>query len=236
MSPVEVVEVATLRRQYPHVDTVTDFSTQQSLKLLWDRVFSLQEQVTAAQATIDDLIAGHNANERALLVAARNAREALAQNQLSTPGAVTPGGPGDDDDLPGGGDGGDGQAGFNAGLPSGHGGSTGLTAIHAGQLVGGTMNEHAALRNPTLTIGERLTNAENLLRRVIWHLQLAGFTSGRQKNPSGLISQDKITVVVDGVLRAYDIFIDLSNFAIQLKGHMGEVGPPKMVGDAGIPD
>lgn len=234
---VTEVDIEPLKRQYPHVDTVADFPTQQSLKLLWDRVFSLQEQLTAARSTITDLVAGHNTNETAVQRAARDAREALAQAQTSTPGAVKPADtPGGGDDLPGGGDGGAGQEGFNAGLPNGHGGGGGLSAVHAGQIVGGTMNEFAALRNPTPTVEERLANANELVRRIIWHLQQAGFTAGRQKNPSGAISKDKIAVEVDAVLRAYDIFIDMDNNAVQLKGHMGEVAPPSLQTDSGIPD
>jgi len=237
--PIEPVAVQPLKHLYPHVDTITDFSTQQSVKLLWDRIFALQEQLAAAQSTITTLVEGHNANESAVQLAARHAREAIAIAQSSTPSearaADVPGG-GSGEELPGGGDGGGGQTGFNAGLPNGHGGGGGLSAVHAGQIVGGTMNEFVALRNPTPDEATRLTNADELVRRIIWHLQQAGFTAGRQKNPSGLISKDKITVEVDGVLRAYDIFIDLSGFTKQLKGHMGEVGPAKMATDSGIPD
>ena len=38
---------------------------------------------------------------------------------------------------------------------------------------------------------------------MIWHLHLAGFQAGRQRNPSGAISIDKLTIVhqrrVEGV-------------------------------------
>lgn len=231
---VTEVDVAPLKRQYPHVDTVTDFSTQQSLKLLWDRVFSLQEQLTAAQATITTLTDSHNTNETILQRAARDAREALAQVQVSDPTAPTGTDPKGADDKPD--DGGQADAGFSAGLPSGHDSGGLLTALRAGQIAGGTFNEFAALRNPTATVEERLTNAEEMIRRMIWHLQKAGFEAGRQKNPSGRISKDKLAVTVDGVSIAYDLFIDLEGFTTQMRGHMGSVGKGNMQSDAGIAD
>ena len=41
---------------------------------------------------------------------------------------------------------------------------------------------------------------------MIWHLKLAGFEAGRQKNPSGAISGDKLTVFLEGKWVAYDCF------------------------------
>jgi len=55
--------------------------------------------------------------------------------------------------------------------------------------------------------------AAELLRRAIWHLHLAGYQSGRQRNPSGAISNDKLTIAIDGAWRAYDIFMDMGRLA-----------------------
>src|SRR5262245_51655519 len=41
------------KRTYPHVDAITDFPTKQPLRLLWDRVFELKDQVDAANLKID---------------------------------------------------------------------------------------------------------------------------------------------------------------------------------------
>jgi hypothetical protein len=239
VSPVTSIAIVTLKRQYPHVGEIVDFASQQSIKLLWDRIFELQEQLTATQATITQLVAASNVNESAVETAQTAANEALAIAQepiVTDAEGGGGGGGGGGGELPGGGDGGQGDIGCSAGLPSGHDTGGLLNAIRAGQLVCGTGNEFAALRNPTATVEERFTNAEELLRRCIWHLREAGFSAGRQQNPSGAISKDKLTVVVDEVLRAYDIFIDLEGFTNQMQMHMGEVGPAQMVDDGGIPD
>jgi hypothetical protein len=54
--------------------------------------------------------------------------------------------------------------------------------------------------------GEAVGAADQLLRRTIWHLQLAGFNAARQKNPSGAISSDKVSIFIDGGWHCYDIF------------------------------
>jgi hypothetical protein len=52
-----------LKRQYPHVDTITDWRAQQSVRLLWDRVFALEERLQAAERTAGDLVGAANAQE-----------------------------------------------------------------------------------------------------------------------------------------------------------------------------
>jgi hypothetical protein len=49
---------------------------------------------------------------------------------------------------------------------------------------------------------------EELLRRMIWHLQRNGLQAARQKNPSGRISTDKLAAFIDGQWRAYDVLSD----------------------------
>ena len=75
--------------------------------------------------------------------------------------------------------------------------------------------------------------AEGLLRRIIWHLEKYGFQADRQRNPSGLISKDKIAINIGGSWHVYDIF---SLGATQLSMVWGEVFPPDPVNDSGIPD
>ena len=48
--------------------------------------------------------------------------------------------------------------------------------------------------------------ADQLLRRTIWHLQLAGFQAAGQRNPSGAISSDKLTIFINGGWHVYDIY------------------------------
>lgn len=77
--------------------------------------------------------------------------------------------------------------------------------------------------------------ATELLGRVIWHLQQAGFKAGKQRNPSKAISGDKVTIFADGALRIYDIF------SLGYKGRATTVQFVELTGanpvdDPGIPD
>lgn len=234
MSPVEETAVRTLKRQYPHVDTIEDWRAQQSVRLLWDRIFDLEERLAASQATIKTLVDGQNATEAKLQVVDRHANEALAVTQ--DPEKTTAEGGGEDEELPGGGDGGAGAEGCATAGADGHDGGGTLSAERAGQIVCGTGAEFPALLVATATIEERDDNAEELMLRAVWHLRQAGFEAGRQQNPSGLLSRDKLTVIVDGVTRAYDIFQGKGDFATPMTTQMLEVAPPVMVDDPGTPD
>jgi hypothetical protein len=70
----------------------------------------------------------------------------------------------------------------------------------------GTAAEFPALTQVFGSDAEALSAASELLDRTIWHLQLAGFQAARQRNPSGLVSDDKLTIVINGSWQAYDIF------------------------------
>ncbi len=59
---------------------------------------------------------------------------------------------------------------------------------------------------------------EELLRRIIWHLQLNGIEAARQQNPSGRVSTDKLAARIDGQWQAYDVLSDRADpgpFAVQ---------------------
>ena len=238
MSPVTATARVTTTQAYPHVNEVADFPTQQTLRLLWDQVHDLRARLTAAEATITTLVTGHNTNETSLTDVSRKANAALAL--VMEPGEVTRSGTGEggtktDVELPGGGDGGAGAVGCSAAGATGHDTGGVLNAIRAGQIICGTGNEFSALKNAVATAAERDANLVELLRRMIWHLHLEGFTCGRQKNPSGAISKDKLCVVVDGVTRAYDVFPGVGP-SVPLTTQMVETAPPNLQDDAGIPD
>lgn len=76
--------------------------------------------------------------------------------------------------------------------------------------------------------------AEQLLLRTIWHLQLAGFQAGRQQNPSGAISKDKLTINIGG-WHAYDIY-SLGTAGKKTTVQFFEVGSPVYVAHPGIKD
>jgi hypothetical protein len=89
-----------------------------------------------------------------------------------------------------------------------HVGTGPLDATQAERVVQSTAQEFPHLTAPRGTSDEAIGAAEELLLRVIWHLQIAGFEAARQRNPSGAISNDKLTIVIDGRWQAYDIFMD----------------------------
>jgi len=243
----------TIKRLFPHLSEITDGATQQTAQLLWQRVHDIEERLQQAQAANAALIAAHNANATAILAATAAAHNALALAQTPTltgtavggipstpptsPGGTVPtpafGGP--PSALPGGGDGGDAATGFAAAGQTGHDTGGPLTAIRAGQIVGGTYHEISSLTAGPVSLDVRAANQLELLLRMSWHLRLAGFSAGRQKNPSGVISSDKLTVVVNGVLRAYDVFTGPPPTE-PIGVHMIEVAPPVMVDDPGTPD
>lgn len=77
--------------------------------------------------------------------------------------------------------------------------------------------------------------AQELLLRILWHLQIAGFNAGRQRNPSGLLSNDKITIFLGAAWHAYDIFtLGYAGHATTV--HLFEVSAPNSVPDPGIAD
>lgn len=231
---LEETAVVPIVRQYPHVEAIPDWSTQLTIRLLWDRVHGLQEALTAAQSTIGTLVSTVNTQADQVTAVERQASVALALGTRAGGGSAADAGT--PVPLPGGGDGGAMQTGVAAGIPTGHDTGGLLSAIRAGQIVGGVGNEYAALRNPTVDLATREAQATALLLRCIWHLRLAGFSAGRQRNPSGVLSPDKLCVVVDGVLRAYDCFAGRLTYTAVMAMQAVEVAPPDMVDDAGLGD
>jgi hypothetical protein len=110
------------------------------------------------------------------------------------------------------------------------------TAERAEKVVNATANEFAHLRAPRSTNDEASRAAEELLLRIIWHLKLAGYEAGRQRNPSGAISNDKLTVVINGAWRAYDVFYDYGRANQSMRVIFLEVFPAGPVAYPGIPD
>lgn len=106
----------------------------------------------------------------------------------------------------------------------------------AEQVVRATADEFPHLLAPRGTDAAAVAQSEELLRRTIWHLQHAGFQAGRQRNPSGAISNDKLTIFADNAWRAFDVFYDygVANQATQVI--FFEVFPPNPQADGGISD
>lgn len=94
MSPVAAVAIVELPRKYPHVDDIADWQTAQTLRLLWDRVFGLEAQLTAVNATLQLLISASNAQETSVATALKQSKSALASAQVDTTGGTSSGGGG----------------------------------------------------------------------------------------------------------------------------------------------
>jgi len=111
-----------------------------------------------------------------------------------------------------------------------------LSVHQANLIVSSTGEEFAYLRSPRGSVEEKMGATEELLRRIIWHLRYAGFQAGRQRNPSGAISLDKLTVVADGAWHSYDIFTNFDISSVETRMLFIEVWPPSHLPDDGIPD
>lgn len=89
---------------------------------------------------------------------------------------------------------------------NGHIAAGGSTEARAKAVVSGTYNEFPTLHAVFGSEGEAVGAADQLLRRTIWHLNLAGFEAAGQRNPSGAISSDKICIKIAGQWRLFDIY------------------------------
>lgn len=214
--------------------------TSENLRALWDKMHDLEQDLATANATILRQNGTISTLQTQLLKTAQQASEALltagqavpADTAVPTP-VPGPGG------SQGGVDDGLGAQGCSEAGDDGHvAPGSPLTAITAGMIVCGTGREYLALKAVTADLATRQTNAEELLRRMIWHLQLAGFPAGRQNNSAtGLrISNDKLTVQIGGIYRAYDVMGAYDDFTQPITTRMGEVFPARYVADAGIAD
>ncbi len=232
------------RRSYP-LSGVTDPGTRDTIRLLFDRIYALEDQLVNAQTALAqqaDTIATQQAQ---LSSTSKKADEALLS--VGTPVEVDPStaivpGPGGNQ---GGTDDGMGAQGCSAALDDGHvAPGSPLTAITAGMVVCGVAREIGAgwsgpaLRAVTVDLATRQANANELIERIVWHLQQAGFGAGRQNNSAtGVrISNDKITVLIDGVYRAYDVMGAYDDFTTPIQMRMGQVFPANYFATAGIAD
>jgi hypothetical protein len=117
-----------------------------------------------------------------------------------------------------------------------HVGPGSLSFERAEEVVHATAAEFPNLTAPPGSESEGIQRAEELLLRTIWHLQLAGFDAARQRNPSGAISNDKLTIFIDGGWHAFDIFYDLGRPGVPMGIIFLEVFPAGPLAYPGIAD
>jgi hypothetical protein len=110
------------------------------------------------------------------------------------------------------------------------------TESRAVQVVNNTAAEFPYNTAPHHDVGLKIHLTEELLLRTIWHLQLAGFEAGRQRNPSGAISIDKLTILLNGSWMAVDIYTNFDVPGVPLGVIWWPVTPPNHIPEGGIPD
>jgi hypothetical protein len=110
-----------------------------------------------------------------------------------------------------------------------------LSAARAQQVVYATSNEFPHLTAVMGSEQAATAAADELLGRTIWHLQLAGFQAARQRNPSGAISSDKVSIFINGAWHVYDVF-SLGTAGRATRVQWLEVPLPNPVANGGIPD
>jgi hypothetical protein len=223
---------------------MNDQPTPDNIRALWDQIHKLTDQLVSAQATVSDQASTISTLQSQLTATAKKTEEALLTVGqplaiVATTGTSTGGGASGPGGATGGTDDGFGSQGCSEALDDGHvAPGSPLTAITAGMIVCGTGREYSALKAVTVDLATRQANAEELIRRMIWHLQQAGFTAGRQNNSAtGLrISNDKITVEISGTMRAYDVLGAYDEFTSILTTRMGQVFPARYIADTGVAD
>jgi hypothetical protein len=227
---------------YNYLAQIRDSIVRNALKILTDRVTALETQAadigTLTKPLAMDLDAGsHKLTKVApptLDTDAVNLRylKTYVDARLNAAGLTDAAGqavqPQDSDN-------GQTAAGVAAAGPDGHPSGSDLTAYQAGLVIGGTAHEFPALVAPAPDQPTRDANQAELLSRIIWHLQQKGFTAGKQRNPSGIVSGDKIALIEDGQLRAFDIFTSPSFDAV-LTVQAIQVSPANLVSDSGTAD
>lgn len=215
------------------VSTVPDAA---NFTAIWNEIHSLRADLTEARGTVAEQARTITSLNQQLAKTSEDARRALIQAAAPTEILPTPAGEGGAAGSGGVVDDGLGAQGCAQCGPDGHvAPGSPLTAVTAGMIVCGTGQEYSSLRAPAVDQATRDANVVELLLRCIWHLQQAGFTAGRQINPSGAISSDKLTVQIAGEMRVYDIF-SLVTFDTEVPMHMLQIGGAQYLADPGVAD
>jgi hypothetical protein len=110
-----------------------------------------------------------------------------------------------------------------------------LTVDLASQVPFAVVREYPYLNRTPGSDDEGTQLSEELVLRSIWHLKLLGFDAGRQRNPSGAISNDKLTILINGQWRAFDI-ASMGYAGHPMQVIFLEIGSPNPIGYPGLPD
>lgn len=236
------------QERYTGLLSVKDPTTRRVLKVMMDRLNTLEGQVVDLGRVTQPLATPMDAGTQRITTLADPTAEADAVNfrtlkryvaaAIALNAAPVPPRTGEEDEGDeGSNDNGEGQSGCLACGVDGH-PTPGLTLDNytAGLIVCGVGQEFPALLLATANQPARDANSVELLERMIWHLQLYGYPAGRQRNPSGVISLGKLTVQISSVWWAYDIAQHTADYTLALVLQMSPVTPADPVATAGIAD
>ncbi|HXU05479.1 MAG TPA: hypothetical protein VN903_31185 [Polyangia bacterium] len=188
-------------RSYPHINQITDPAAAKSLRLLWDAHYAVLDQQKTIAATQSTHAASLTSLGTQVTAAQTTATQALRTTTAAGPtgGTPPPGGNPPPPSPPGGGtppppdEGGQGNLGCSSAGPTGHvTAGAPLTPYTMGLIVCGTYAEFSSLGAIVVDQPTRDANRFELLGRMIWHLNLAGFTAARYPgthNPYTLLIQ-----------------------------------------------
>jgi hypothetical protein len=180
----------------PHVERVSDPAAKLSLVEVWKRL-QLIEANHDDLATAHDILSGTVtalSQAQSVLTASaqlQNARQARAAATVAPPPPPLD-------------DGGQGELGCSSAGPNGHlPPGTILSLMVAGQIICGTSNEFPALLAVTIDQPTRDANRNELLDRMCWHMNLAGFPTGRY--PTGAAADFDLLFDFQGSQYAYRV-------------------------------
>ncbi|SRR6266508_3021455 len=220
---------------------ITDSNIRNAIKALTDRVNTLETQAASIGQLTEPLDENLNAANHRLTAVANPTADTDAvtlrylktyvEARLSAAGLIDASGHATTSTDS---DGGATGRGVNDAGPDGHPSGGDTTAYNAGLIIGGVAHEFPALVAAVADEATFDANRLELLERTIWHLLAFGFSAGRQRNPSGVLSTDKIAIVEDGILRAFDCYT--GTFATGITVQALQVAPPNLVADSGTPD
>lgn len=191
--------MADVPRQYPHVSEIADPKAARSIRLLWDAVSAMQDRATALEVTAADhtsTLTTIQSDLTATTILAQNAQPAAAKTTAPIAGGAPVGG----DTPPSKSDNGQGETGCTQAGPTGHiTAGTPLSATVIGQIVCGVANEFPDLFAPQPDQATLDAARACYINRVIWHLNLAGFSASHYgSDPTSAQYQYLILVTVPG--------------------------------------
>lgn len=177
------------QRDYPRVNRIKDEDIRETIRLLWNKAFDHGDIIDAQNAAIAAANATIDSQNTLLTKVSQQVVRLSPAAGTDTPNPAIPqpgGGGGGTPTPPSGGDGGEGNLGCSEAGTNGHldpGYSMSIESV--GKIICGTGNEFPTLLAIAVDQPTRDANMDELLNRMIWHINLAGFTAARYGTTDG---------------------------------------------------